>query len=132
MLVGDDFYEYMCIRCTRGRDVLHRLKLGWVEILHVILYHLTASSESSHVVSIKGHEKGECVDGGKKMVNVKLFHWKVLVDYARLHWTKFWAKSPQKAWQTYLTAPLSQLSGQRFANGKILANLPGAAHTLCR
>ena len=40
--VGDYLFSYECKACSyEGRDSLMRLRLSWVQVIHLVLYNLT-------------------------------------------------------------------------------------------
>ncbi|KAG8127254.1 hypothetical protein E2320_014195 [Naja naja] len=41
LLYGDRFYVFECCACTRGPESVRRLALRWVDVAHLILYHLS-------------------------------------------------------------------------------------------
>lgn len=118
-LEGDQFYSYSCSKCTRGRDILYRLKVTWSDIIYLILYHLEHRCESSMLT----RQEAASMD-------TKLFHWKVVMDYFRLHWSKFYSKSlpPSSSWQNAAIGHLSSLlsSGKVMPGGKKKAGIDNA------
>ena len=110
-LEGDEFYSYTCSKCTRGRDVLYRLKATWSDIIYLILYHLEHRCESSILLREE-----------KLSLDIKLFHWKVVMDYFRLHWNKFHSKNlpPTSSWQNAIIGHFNSLlfTGKIISGGK--------------
>ncbi|XP_026581380.1 PHD finger protein 1 isoform X1 [Pseudonaja textilis] len=41
LLYGDRFYVFECCACTQGPESVRRLALRWVDVAHLILYHLS-------------------------------------------------------------------------------------------
>uniref|UniRef100_A0AAV2MF41 PHD finger protein 1 n=1 Tax=Knipowitschia caucasica TaxID=637954 RepID=A0AAV2MF41_KNICA len=41
LLYGDRFYEFECSVCTKGLETIQRLPMTWVDLAHLVLYHLS-------------------------------------------------------------------------------------------
>uniref|UniRef100_A0A8C9SI80 PHD finger protein 1 n=1 Tax=Scleropages formosus TaxID=113540 RepID=A0A8C9SI80_SCLFO len=41
LLYGDRFYEFQCSACTNGPETIQRLPMSWVDLAHLVLYHLS-------------------------------------------------------------------------------------------
>uniref|UniRef100_A0A8C8LQB0 PHD finger protein 1 n=1 Tax=Oncorhynchus tshawytscha TaxID=74940 RepID=A0A8C8LQB0_ONCTS len=41
LLYGDRFYEFQCSACANGPETIQRLPMSWVDLAHLVLYHLS-------------------------------------------------------------------------------------------
>lgn len=41
LLYGDRFYQFQCSSCTNGLETIQRLPMTWVDLAHLVLYHLS-------------------------------------------------------------------------------------------
>nr|XP_057909237.1 PHD finger protein 1 [Doryrhamphus excisus]XP_057909238.1 PHD finger protein 1 [Doryrhamphus excisus] len=41
LLYGDRFYQFQCSVCTKGPETVKRLPMTWVDLAHLVLYHLS-------------------------------------------------------------------------------------------
>uniref|UniRef100_A0A8B9KUR7 PHD finger protein 1 n=1 Tax=Astyanax mexicanus TaxID=7994 RepID=A0A8B9KUR7_ASTMX len=41
LLYGDRFYQFQCSICTNGPETIQRLPMTWVDLAHLVLYHLS-------------------------------------------------------------------------------------------
>ena len=49
LLFGDRFWEFVCTLCTgTTEETVERLNIGWVDALHLILFHLIVSNRKEH------------------------------------------------------------------------------------
>ncbi|KAG5896495.1 hypothetical protein JTB14_005872 [Gonioctena quinquepunctata] len=45
---GDRFYVYVCSICNHGRDFLRRLEVKWVDLVHLMIFNLTAYNSKKY------------------------------------------------------------------------------------
>ncbi|XP_071657006.1 PHD finger protein 1 [Patagioenas fasciata] len=48
LLYGDRFYVFECCVCTGGAESVRRLQLRWVDVAHLILYHLSVCCKKKY------------------------------------------------------------------------------------
>ncbi|XP_039766984.1 PHD finger protein 1, partial [Ornithorhynchus anatinus] len=48
LLYGDRFYEFECCVCRRGPESVRRLQLRWVDVAHLVLYHLSVCCKKKY------------------------------------------------------------------------------------
>ncbi|KND00075.1 uncharacterized protein SPPG_04416 [Spizellomyces punctatus DAOM BR117] len=102
-LLGDDFYFYRCKRCSHGRETMKRLPMTWVDVIHVTLFHLSATEPPRKVSQDK----------------LKYYGWKTdICAFIDRNWSKFWLKSRTATWENTVASCLS--TQKRF--------LPGTKH----
>ncbi|XP_055371554.1 polycomb protein Pcl [Condylostylus longicornis] len=67
LLYGDRFYVFVCSICNHGTEVVRRLKFGWIDLVHLIMFNLT------------------------KLENDKKYHHitKTIAPYAIQNWSNF-------------------------------------------
>ncbi|KAK5922067.1 hypothetical protein CgunFtcFv8_019368 [Champsocephalus gunnari] len=41
LLYGDRFYQFQCSVCTKGPETIQRLPMTWMDLAHLVLYHLS-------------------------------------------------------------------------------------------
>lgn len=45
---GDRFYVFVCSICNHGKEFLRRLELKWVDLVHLMLFNLTAYNSKKY------------------------------------------------------------------------------------
>ncbi|CAO2608882.1 PHD finger protein 1 [Lemmus lemmus] len=48
LLYGDRFYEFECCVCCGGPEKVRRLQLRWVDVAHLVLYHLSVCCKKKY------------------------------------------------------------------------------------
>ncbi|XP_006860425.1 PREDICTED: PHD finger protein 1 isoform X2 [Chrysochloris asiatica] len=48
LLYGDRFYEFECCVCRGGPEKVQRLQLRWVDVAHLVLYHLSVCCKKKY------------------------------------------------------------------------------------
>ncbi|XP_054935768.1 PHD finger protein 1 isoform X5 [Physeter macrocephalus] len=48
LLYGDRFYEFECCVCRGGPEKVRRLQLRWVDVAHLVLYHLSVCCKKKY------------------------------------------------------------------------------------
>jgi hypothetical protein len=49
LLCGDTFFHFVCTLCTgTSEEIVRRLNVGWINSLHLILFHLIVSNRKEH------------------------------------------------------------------------------------
>jgi hypothetical protein len=70
---------------------VYRLGMMWVDVVHLILYHLTTSKDAEHTVE-----------------GLHFYHWRVICDTIEQFWSVIWDK-PSKFLISQMNLPLGVL-----------------------
>ncbi|RUP45487.1 hypothetical protein BC936DRAFT_148108 [Jimgerdemannia flammicorona] len=105
ILLGDDFFYFTCSTCNHGKEVLKRLNMSWIDVVHISLFNLAHTIEPS--LSYPD--------------NRRYYHWKQdLCAFIDTHWEQFWLKSRGGTWHNSVASCLSTNSPTgRFESGKM-------------
>ncbi|KAJ3127375.1 Set1/Ash2 histone methyltransferase complex subunit ASH2 [Nowakowskiella sp. JEL0407] len=101
--VGDDFYLFICKKCSPDGEIVKRLSLSWNDVVHLTLYVLSSTNTPRNVSK-----------DGIKFYHVK----KDICEFIDTHWKQFWIKSRTATWQNSVAGCLSV--GDRFISGNDL------------
>uniref|UniRef100_A0A8C6UII5 PHD finger protein 1 n=1 Tax=Neogobius melanostomus TaxID=47308 RepID=A0A8C6UII5_9GOBI len=66
LLYGDRFYQFECSVCTKGPETIQRLPMTWVDLAHLVLYHLSLCCKRKyfdfdHEILSFANENWECL-----------------------------------------------------------------------
>lgn len=111
ILPCDSFLQYSCVEC--GAELLERLHVTWVDVVHMHLYQLIETRPSEHTIE-----------------GLKFFHWRQICDEIEAYWPLLWDRDRSSNWQTSVVAALSTYSGTRFQSGKELGKTLNGFWTL--
>ncbi|RUS19537.1 hypothetical protein BC937DRAFT_87328 [Endogone sp. FLAS-F59071] len=105
ILLGDDFFYFTCLTCGRGKEVLRRLNMSWIDVVHISLFNLTHT-----VQPLASYPDG-----------LRYYHWKQdLCAFIDTHWEQFWLKPRGGTWHNSVASCLSTNSPSgRFESGKM-------------
>ncbi|KAI8923827.1 hypothetical protein BC831DRAFT_513893 [Entophlyctis helioformis] len=99
-LLGDDYYQFTCRGCGSGQEVIRRLSLSWVDVVHLVLFNLCQTMQARKV-SPEGR---------------KFYHWKQdICTFIESNWDILWLKSRAGTWRNSVASCLS--TGIRFISG---------------
>ncbi|KAJ1979750.1 transcription factor, contains a PHD finger motif [Dimargaris verticillata] len=127
-LLGDDYFRFECSLCRAKAgiepesthdldpmDRLQRLGLGWLDVVHITLYNLTARYYAQNANNGSPPELGTgqplSQSAAPPFVDPTgrpFFHWKQdIAAFIQKHWGHFWIKPRSPTWQNSVSSALS-------------------------
>ncbi|KAL5033269.1 hypothetical protein BDV3_000273 [Batrachochytrium dendrobatidis] len=99
-LLGDDYYQFTCKTCGKGKEVIKRLQLSWGDVVHIVLFNLT-QTVTARLISNDGR---------------KFYNWRLdICKFIDTNWDLFWLKPRPNTWKNSVASCLS--TSARFVSG---------------
>ncbi|KAJ1970415.1 transcription factor, contains a PHD finger motif [Dimargaris xerosporica] len=127
-LLGDDYFRFECSLClakagmepesthvVNPTDKLQRFSLGWLDVVHIALYNLTARHYAQSADNDSPPELGTMYPLPPSVAppfvdptGRPFFHWKQdIAAFVQKHWGHFWIKPRSPTWQNSVSSALS-------------------------
>ena len=102
---GDVLFDFICKHCRDGREIVKRMKLSWVQVIHLVLYVLTVK------------------ENGRQ----GFFRWKdEICCFINQHWNSLLpGKAKTSNWRSTVAGTLSVYCPKLFKSGQGLFNETG-------